>query len=395
MRRGERERVPRAACETSTAAEETVMFSDAKTRAVIIQCALVAALLALAALLVSTTFANLRTRGIPIGFDFVTAPSRIVISEAILSYRSRDPYYWAMAVGVANTIFISTLVILFSSILGLVVGIARLSSNPLASGTCRIWVEVARNTPPVVLLIFLYSLWWQVLPPVGESLNLAPGVYASMRGLVAPAVSLSLHPAGLGLLGFAALLIGLRVFGPLHGRVRGLLAPSAIATAAVGLWLADAQAEVDWPVFTGSNFSGGLELTPELSTILIGLTIYTTGFIAEIVRGGLLSVGKGQWDAGRSLGLSRGKILRLVVIPQMLRVIVPPLNSQYINVVKNSTLAIAVGYPDFLAVMNTIISKSSHSIEGVFIILGAYLAINLTLSSVANWYNRRIAIVER
>ena len=163
----------------------------------------------------------------------------------------------------------------------------------------------------------------------------------------------------------------------------------------LGLFSADVALSVDWPVFTGSNFRGGLELTPELSTILIGLTIYTTGFIAEIVRGGVLSVGAGQWDAGRSLGLSRAKILRLIVVPQMLRVIVPPLNSQYINVVKNSTLAIAVGYPDFLAVMNTIISKSSHSIEGVFIILGVYLALNLTLSSAANWYNRRIAIVER
>lgn len=371
------------------------MLSDARIRGIIIQCALVGALVAFAGLLVITTFTNLRVRGIPVGFDFVMTPSRVVISEGILSYNSRDPYYWAMIVGVANTIFISTLVVLFSSIFGLVVGIARLSSNPLASGTCRIWVEVARNTPPIVLLIFLYSLWWKVLPPVGEALNLAPGVYASMRGIVAPAMSFSLHPAGLGLLGFAALLIGLRVIGPWQGRKLARLTPFAITIAVAGLWLADAQADVEWPVFTGSNFRGGMELTPELSTILIGLTIYTTGFIAEIVRGGILSVGKGQWDAGRSLGLSRGKILRLIVIPQTLRVIVPPLNSQYINVVKNSTLAIAVGYPDFLAVMNTIISKSSHSIEGVFIILGVYLAINLTLSSVANWYNRRIAIVER
>jgi general L-amino acid transport system permease protein len=286
-------------------------------------------------------------------------------------------------------------VIAFSSALGLIVGITRLSSNPLAAGTCRVWVEIARNSPPVVLLIFLYSLWWKVFPPVGEALNPMPGVYASMRGLMVPAVRLDINGIGAALLIVALLLVAAAFLAASGGRPRSLLVLGAIALAALGAWLADARIAVDWPVFTGSNFHGGIELTPELSTILLGLTVYTTGFIAEIVRGGILSVGKGQWDAGRSLGLSRGKIVRLIVVPQMLRVIVPPLNSQYINVVKNSTLAIAVGYPDFFAVMNTIISKSSHSIEGIFIILGVYLALNLSLSSAANWYNRRIASVGR
>jgi general L-amino acid transport system permease protein len=374
---------------------ESTMLSDARARSIVIQCALVAAVVGTATLLVSNTFANLQARGIPIGFDFLTMPSRIVISEAILSYKSRDPYYWAIVVGLANTIFISALVIAFSSVLGLIVGVTRLSSNPLAAGTCRVWVEIARNSPPIVLLIFLYSLWWKIFPPVGEALNPLPGVFASMRGFVVPAARFEIDSAGAALI-FAAMLLGIVAWraGSLR-RFRSEIAWGAVATLMLGFWLADVEFSVDWPVFTGSNFRGGLELTPELSTILIGLTVYTTGFIAEIVRGGVLSVGAGQWDAGRSLGLSRAKILRLIVVPQMLRVIVPPLNSQYINVVKNSTLAIAVGYPDFLAVMNTIISKSSHSIEGVFIILGVYLALNLTLSSAANWYNRRIAIVER
>lgn len=371
------------------------MLSDAKTRSILIQAALVTAVVAFAVLLVNTTFANLQARGIPIGFDFLAMPSRIVISEAILTYKSRDPYYWAIAVGLANTVFISTLVIIFSSVLGLIVGVTRLSSNPLAAGTCRVWVELARNSPPIVLLIFLYSLWWKVLPPVGEALNPLPGIYASMRGFVVPAVSMDIGTTGL-LVTILALALGVASYVAVRkGRSRLLLVPAVLTVGVAGLWLSDTQFNVDWPIFTGSNFTGGKELTPELSTILIGLTIYTTGFVAEIVRGGVLSVGRGQWDAGHSLGLPRDKILRLIVIPQMLRVILPPLNSQYINVVKNSTLAIAVGYPDFLAVMNTLISKSSHSIEGVFIILGVYLALNLTLSSVANWYNRRIAIVER
>lgn len=371
------------------------MFNDARTRSIVIQCVLVAAVVGAAALLVTTTFTNLQTRGIPIGFDFLSMPSRIVISEAILSYKSRDPYYWAIVVGLANTVFISALVIVFSSVLGLVVGVTRLSSNPLAAGTCRVWVEIARNSPPIVLLIFLYSLWWKVLPPVADALRPLPGVFASMRGLMVPSVHISLATAGVVLIIVAGMLfLAPRLAGSLRN-FRPALNWATVAVLLLGLWFADATVSMDWPVFAGSNFQGGLELTPELSTILIGLTIYTTGFIAEIVRGGVLSVGSGQWDAGRSVGLSRSKILRLIVIPQMLRVIVPPLNSQYINVVKNSTLAIAVGYPDFLAVMNTIISKSSHSIEGVFIILGVYLALNLTLSSAANWYNRRIAIVER
>ena len=217
--------------------------------------------------------------------------------------------------------------IALSSVFGLLLGLARLSDNPLARGTSRVWIELARNFPPIVILIFLYSLWWKVLPPLDAAWQLAPGITLSMRGL---------------------------------------------------------QAE-----------DLGWELSPELSTVVIGLTIYTAGFIAEIVRAGVLAISKGQWEAGRSLSLTRRQILRLVIIPQTLRVIVPPLNSQYINAVKNSTLVIAVGYPDFLAVMNTVISKSSHSIEGVGIILGVYLAINLSLSSLANWYNRRIALVER
>ena len=144
-----------------------------------------------------------------------------------------------------------------------------------------------------------------------------------------------------------------------------------------------------------ANFTGGMELTPELTTILLGLTVYTAGFIAEIVRGGILSVGQGQWEAARALGLARSQILRLVVVPQALRVIMPPLTSQYVNIVKNSTLAIAVGFQDFMTIMQTIINKSSHAVEGIFLILAVFLGLNLMLSAVLNWFNRRVAVVER
>jgi general L-amino acid transport system permease protein len=371
-------------------------YRDAKLRGLMIQGLLLLAIVLVVALLVTTTFGNLRTRGIPLGFDFLAMPAQIVISESILTYKPDDSHYRAIAVGIANTLFVSTLVIIMSSVLGLVVGLARLSGNPLASGTSRIWVEIARNFPPIVILIFLYSLWWKAFPAVESAWTLMPGVFLSMRGLNMPMLELDIAPAGL------ALALGGTLAWAFRARLsRATGAPMrawlwvALGLVAAGCLLADPQARIDRPEFTGSNFSGGLELSPELSTILIGLTVYTTGFIAEIVRGGVLSIGRGQWEAGRTLGLPRAKILRFIVIPQALRVIVPPLNSQYINVVKNSTLAIAVGYPDFLAVMNTIISKSSHSIEGVFIILAVYLCINLALSATANWYNRRIGLVER
>jgi general L-amino acid transport system permease protein len=179
--------------------------------------------------------------------------------------------------------------------------------------------------------------------------------------------------------------------------------PAYVAWIAVGglmaiagvFYLLGAHPTVDWPERRRANFFGGIELTPELTTILLGLTFYTTGFIAEIIRGGILAIPKGQSEAGKAVGLSQRQILRLVIIPQALRIILPPLTSQYINVVKNSTLAIAVGYQDFMTIVGTLINKSSHAIEGILIILGVFLIINLALSALLNWFNGRMAIVER
>ena len=374
------------------------MINDAKTRALAIQIALFALIVAVVALLVTTAFGNLRARGMPIGFDFLTTTSRLVISESLLSYEASQPYYWAILVGIVNTLFISMLVILFSTVLGLVVGLGRLSGNPLVAATCKVWVEIARNFPPLVLLIFLYSLWWKVLPVAADAIALPMGIFVSMRGMSMPAATLNMGTVGGSLIALAMCFLAVRAFTPnaaFWRPWRRWQLPAVLALFSLGLWIAQVQITLDMPQFTGSNFEGGIELSPELSTILVGLTVYTTGFVAEIIRGGVLSIDRGQWEAGRSQGLSRAKILRLIVVPQTLRVIVPPLNSQYINVVKNSTLAIAVGYPDFFAIMNTTISKSSHAIEGIFIILCVYLVINLGLSSLANWFNRRIAIIER
>ncbi|MDX2221709.1 MAG: ABC transporter permease subunit [Rhodospirillaceae bacterium] len=359
---------------------------------------LVGVALAVAAL-VRATLDNLDARGIPTGFDFLHLPARFAISESVLAYTPRDSYYWAAFVGLTNSLFVTLLVAIGSTALGLFVGIGRLSANVLVAGLARTWVEIARNTPPIVLLFFLYSLWWRVLPEVSQAINPAPGVFISMRGIFIPDVNLTVE------IGFAAVVLAgmaLAIVVPRHAPTVGLpRSPLAIATVILAMFFALAfvafppQVLVDFPVFVRANFRGGVELTPEFVTIVVGLTLYTTGFVAEIVRTGLLSVGRGQWEAGRALGLRRGQLLRYVVIPQMYRVVLPPMTSQYINILKNSTLAIAVGYPDFLAIMGTIINKSSHAMEGIAIILGAYLAVNLSISAGLNALNRRVAIRER
>lgn len=380
-----------------------MLLRDAKIRAILAQVLIVGGVLALLALLGMSASANLKARGIPIGLDFLWRPADFTISETVLAYSPRDPAWWAVVVGIANTLFISAIVLILSSILGLAVGIGRLSSNPLVNGTCRVWVEIARNAPAIVLLIFVYALWWKILPQVQDAWTLAPGVHLSIRGLVMPSLSLGVSAwAWLMVPMFAsALYVAHRLAARQHAVTgqRPAYVLQAIASglvACVGvLWLLGAAPTIDWPQRRRSNFFGGIELTPELTTIILGLTFYTTGFIAEIIRGGILAIPKGQSEAGKAVGLSERQILRLVIIPQALRIILPPLTSQYINVVKNSTLAIAVGYQDFMTIVSTLINKSSHAIEGILIILGVFLVLNLALSALLNWYNGRMAIVER
>ncbi|MGL4974915.1 MAG: amino acid ABC transporter permease [Bosea sp. (in: a-proteobacteria)] len=379
------------------------MLNDARHRAIALQALLILVVAGSGYVLVTATAANLKARGIPLGFDFLVRPSNFTISETLLPFSPRDPNWWAIVVGIVNTLFVSAVVIVVSSVLGLLVGIGRLSSNPLVSGATRVWVEIARNTPVLILLIFIYSLWWKILPPFRDAANPLPGVYISLRGLVMPKVSVDLSWTAwlIPIAAVMATLVAHRI-ATRRQQQTGHRPPYALLTAAVVVCLAIATAilsgltpDVEWPVRGRANFEGGFQLTPELTTILLGLSVYTTGFIAEIVRGGILAIGKGQWEAGRAVGLSEGKILRLIIIPQTLRVILPPLTSQYVNVVKNSTLAIAVGYQDFMTIVGTIINKTSHAIEGIAIILGVFLVLNLLLSGALNWVNRRMAIVER
>ncbi|ANH09138.1 MAG TPA: ABC transporter permease subunit [Shinella sp.] len=380
------------------------MLQDARFRAAAVQLMLLAGVATFGIALVSATAQNLQLRGIPVGFGFLWKPANFQIAETILPYSSSDPNWWAAVVGLANSLFISVLVIVIASVIGLFIGIGRLSNNPLMSGLCRGWVEIARNTPLVVLLIFTYALWWEVLPLASQAWKLGPGTHLSVRGLSMPALHWSasgvmpLAFVGAGLLGVFTASRAAHRRQSRTGRRPPYVLWAWIAVAsgvALLLMLYRNALSIELPEFRRANFVGGWSLTPELTSILIGLTFYTAGFVGEIVRGGIVAVRRGQWEAATALGLTRAQTYRLVVLPLALRSIVPPMNSQYINVIKNSTLAIVVGYQDFMTVMSTMINKTSHAIEGVAMILGVFLLVNLALSALLNAYNRRIAIVER
>lgn len=358
---------------------------------------------ALLAVIVATTAANLRARGIPLGLEFLSDRAGFTVAETLLPYHPDDSAMWAIVVGIGNTLLVSVVVAFASTVLGTLLGIARLSENPLVAGLARVWVEGVRNTPPILLLIFLYTMWWQVIP-ANKAVRLVPGTLATIRGLAIPAVVSPWHPLTI----LAALTLASVAFaGGAHAvrrldltiprRVGQILAVATTVglVALIAVAVSGQYISISFPRSSGMDIVGGAILTPELATILFGLTIYTTGFVAEIVRGGINAVPHGQWEAARSLGLARPQTLRLVIIPQMMRTIVPPMTSQYINIVKNSTLALAVGYTEFLTIMGTMINKSSHAVEGTVIIIAVYLTINLSMSAVLNWYNYRVAARER
>lgn len=356
-----------------------------------------------AALIVATASNNLAERGIEAGTEFLGDRAGFSLSETWLPYSPDDSNLWAILVGIGNTLVVAGLVSLYSTILGLFLGIARISDNPLAAGLSKAWVEVARNSPPILILLFLYSAIGKVLPVV-DTVTLLPHILVSQRGFALPWFS---HPASalsiaLGAAAAIALLLWTNRAVTRAQQRTGRRPPwlKLVSLALGSIFLALVlftwqDIKADLPVANGPDISGGIVVSPEFFSLIVGLTFYTTGFVAEIIRTGLLSVPRGQWEAGYSIGLSRWRTLRLVVIPQMLRVIIPPMTSQYINIVKNSTLVIAIGYADFMVVMGTMINKTSHAIEGTLIIIATYLLINLSLSALMSRVNRLVQVAER
>ena len=347
---------------------------------------------------------NLERRGISTGFGFLDREAGMEIGESLIAYDPSASYGRAFAVGLFNTLRVALIGIVLASAVGLVVGLARLSRNWLIGRLAAIYVETLRNVPLLLQLFFWYALITEAAPLPGEALNPLPGVFLSARGLQIPA--LVADPAhAWALAAFAAGAAGL--WGWLRRarakRERTGAAPPAWPAAVVLLVVLPALAlaasgrpiGVEFPELQRFNFRGGTALTPEFSALLLGLTLYTASFIAEIVRSGIQAIPRGQWEAARALGLKPGRVLKDVVLPQALRVIIPPLTSQYLNLTKNSSLAVAIAYPDLVSIANVTINQTGQAIECIAIIMAVYLTVSLAISLAMNLYNRAVALVER
>jgi general L-amino acid transport system permease protein len=376
-------------------------WNDRRVRGVLYQLLVVGGTMALGAYLVSNTLANLESRNIATGFGFLGREAGFGISEHLISYSAVDSYFRALVVGLLNTLLVSAVGIVLATVLGTVAGVARLSPNWLVARLATLYVESLRNVPVLLQLFLWYALITEGLPASRQALEPLPGVFVSNRGVFLP-VPVADDAHLLMAIGLVAGLVGAFLLGRWARRRQertGRIFPTVPAGLALvvglpflGFLLGGAPTALDVPELKGFNFAGGIQLSPEFAALLFGLVAYTGTFIAEIVRGGILAVPHGQTEAGLALGLRRGQILRLVILPQALRVIIPPLTSQYLNLTKNSSLAVAVGYPDLVNVANTAINQTGQAIEGIALIMAVYLTISLSISAFMNWYNARIAL---
>jgi general L-amino acid transport system permease protein len=383
---------------------KTPFWQDPFWRSVVYQIAVLGLVGLLGYYLLTNTLKNLERQSIATGFGFLSKESAFEVGESLISYSAADSYGRALWVGVLNTLKVSFIGIILTTILGTFVGIARLSSNWLVSKLSAAYIEVLQDIPVLLQLFFWYAIFYEIFPSPRQSLNPVAGVFLNNRGLVfgVPAS----HPAHLYMgLAFLAACIGIffmRRWARTRQEKTGKIFPLFWVSLSVLIgfpliaWLlGGAPTKMDIPVLKGFNFEGGITLSPEFAALLLGLVLYTAAFVAEIVRAGIQSVSHGQTEAAMSLGLKPGHILNLVILPQALRVIIPPLTSQMLNLTKNSSLAVAIGYPDFVSVANTTINQTGQAIEGVALIMIVYLCFSLLTSAFMNWYNKKMAIVER
>ena len=354
--------------------------------------------------LLGNTLDNMRLRGIKSGFYFITQPAGFGIGESIVPFDSAESYGKAFAVGLSNTLRVAVVGIVLATLLGTLIGIGRLSRNVLLRSLCGAYVEFFRNVPLLLQLFIWYFILTETLPTIEEALRPLPGVFFSKNGLQFPipvwvdSHVFTLAGFGLGLLSAWWWGRQTRQHFETTGRSRPVWLPGLLLIIGMGLlgWLAGGSpAALDIPEKSELNVVGGGSVTPEYMTVLVGLTIYTAAYIAEIVRGGIQAVPFGQHEASAALGLSRGKEVRLVLLPQALRVIIPPVTSQFLNLTKNSSLAVAVGYPDLVSISTTSLNQTGRAIECIAIIMACYLTLSLLTSWFMNAYNRRSLLKER
>lgn len=345
---------------------------------------------------------SLAAHDIGFSFDFLSQSARFRISEGLTlsnshgswtlaPYRGSDAYWQAFLTGLYNTIRVAVVGIVLSSVIGVLVGAGRLSTNWLVNRICFAFVELIRNTPLLVQLFFWYFAVVLKLPAISQAGNLYGFFIASQQGIYVPALIPGPGWAFGQYFVYAGIAAMLLTWWRYRRRGRfalGLLAlalPWIVAAMVFGNPLVPGFPEVG-----RFHAQGGLHLSPEFSALLLALIVYTAAFIAEIVRGAIQSIDKGQWEAALGLGLSEGAVMRMIILPQALRIIVPPVGNQYINLTKNTSLAIAIGYPDLFNVYGTIANQSGRSLEGILIVMAGYLLLSWIISSLVNHYNRRV-----
>lgn len=389
---------------TTAPAAPVAWWRNPTVRGILAQLLVLGVVALIIAYLVDNTLTNLEERRIRTGFSFLEQEAGFAIGESVISFSPSDSYARAFVVGLLNTLKVSLIGIVLATLLGVLIGIGRLSSNWLVAKLASTYVEITRNVPLLLQLFFWYAVITIMLPSVRQALEPLPGFVLSKSGLQFPV--LIYDPSQIPLL----IILGLSLVAAVIYRKREkriqlttgreprlllpilaiMLVPVTLAHFALG-----APLEFDVPEFQRFNYRGGGSITPEFLALLLGLSIYTAGFIAEIVRSGILGVPWGQTEASAALGFRRTLQLRLIILPQALRIIVPPTTSQYLNLTKNSSLAVAIGYPDLVSVANTSLNQTGQAIECIGIMMAIYLSISLLISFYMNWYNKRIALVER
>jgi general L-amino acid transport system permease protein len=383
----------------------TSLIYNARARELFYQALLVGALVALIGFGWRNAVVNMEARGIPLGFGFWDQTAGFAINQSLIDYSAISTYGRAFWVGLCNTLLVSALSIALATPLGFAVGVARLSPNWILAKIALIYIELMRNTPLLLQLLFWYNAVLKSLPGPRQSLDLAGLVLANNRGLYLPkplfgegawVIALALAAGVLAALAYAAR-------ARRRQELTGERAPVGwIALAAIALPPAIAYFAAGRPVdfslahLQGFNLTGGLQLYPEFAALVFGLTTYTAGFIAEIVRSGVLAVSLGQTEAASALGLARAQILKLVVVPQAMRLVIPPLTSQYLNIVKNSSLAVFIGYPDLVLIFaGTVLNQTHAAVQVMAITMAVYLAISLVIAVALNLFNARYALKER
>ena len=344
-------------------------------------------------------------RGLGFGFSFLGRQAGFGISESPIPYNPSNTYLTAFLVGLGNTLIVSFLGIILATVLGVIVGVARISPNWLVNRVAAAYVEFFRNTPLLVQLLLLYFAVFLQLPAIADSFAIGEFAFLNQRGVYLPAplamsgaaIWIGFIVAGI-VLAFVARAIARRRedAGRPSYRLRTLGGVGIVVLAVVGWFAAGGEpVTFDVPIRERFNFQGGLRMSPQFAALLIGLVLYTAAFIGEVVRGGIQAVRRGQLEAARALGFSEMQCLQLVIFPQAMRIIVPPLTSQYLNLTKNSSLAIAIGYPDLFRIGQTMANQTGQPVPVMILIMGTYLAISLVTSLVMNLYNRRVQVSER